>query len=316
MCMSRLHRVVSLLDDTRVAVCDLDGRQTTASLLAYEGPPLKVGDWLVAQSGFALAPADTEEAEVRAVRARDGTRQERTMKPHTQRVPLPGLVFAGMTALVSGVSVFVNSYGVRSISDAAVYTTAKNLVAAVLLVAIAGLLGSRRSPNRAMAGRPESARRHSNLLRWLGLGYVGVVGGGVAFVLFFEGLARTTATPAAFLHDTMVAWVALLAMAFLRERPSSWNIGAIVLLFVGEVAVAGGIGHLVAGQGELLVLEATVLWAVETVVAKRLLQSIAPTSLAVVRMGIGVVVLLGFLLVTGHLGALTGLDAARRDGPW
>jgi len=62
--MSRLHRVVGLPEADRVAICDLDGRETTASLLAYEGAPLKVGDWLVAQSGFALAPADPEEARV------------------------------------------------------------------------------------------------------------------------------------------------------------------------------------------------------------------------------------------------------------
>ena len=63
MCMSRLHRVVRFLDNGRVVICDLDGRETTASLLAYEGPTPKVGDWLVAQSGFALAPADPEEAQ-------------------------------------------------------------------------------------------------------------------------------------------------------------------------------------------------------------------------------------------------------------
>jgi len=44
-------------------VRDLEGREQTVSLLAYDGPPPKVGDWLVAHSGFALAPADAQEAE-------------------------------------------------------------------------------------------------------------------------------------------------------------------------------------------------------------------------------------------------------------
>ncbi|HUC36247.1 MAG TPA: hypothetical protein VMR97_03905 [Acidimicrobiales bacterium] len=61
--MSRLHVVVGPAEDGRVEVDDLDGRRLTVSLLAYEGSPPEVGDWLVAQSGFALAPADPSEAE-------------------------------------------------------------------------------------------------------------------------------------------------------------------------------------------------------------------------------------------------------------
>lgn len=228
----------------------------------------------------------------------------------TRRVapsPLPGVVIAGATALTSGVSIFVNSYGVHSIHDPALYTTAKNLVAAVLLALVAGLFRVLGTTNGSGAVRPHSAP-HLRAARWLGLAYVGVVGGGVAFVLFFEGLARTSAEPAAFLHDTLVVWVAVLAWPFLRERVSAWNVGAIVLLVGGQTVVAGGIGRLVAGEGQLLILAATVLWAVETVVAKRLLGSTAPTTLAVARMGIGVVVLVGFLSVTGRVGTVVALD--------
>jgi len=45
---------------------------------------------------------------------------------------LPGRCIAGTTAIISGISVFVNSYGVRSVTSAAVSTTAKNIVAAVM----------------------------------------------------------------------------------------------------------------------------------------------------------------------------------------
>ena len=56
------------------------------------------------------------------------------------RPPAPGGRGGGVTALVSGVSVFVNSYGVHAVSSPAVYTTAKNLVAAVVrLAAVAGV---------------------------------------------------------------------------------------------------------------------------------------------------------------------------------
>jgi drug/metabolite transporter (DMT)-like permease len=45
----------------------------------------------------------------------------------------PALVL--VTAVISGVAVFTNSYGVRAFGDPTVYTTAKNLVAAVVLAA-------------------------------------------------------------------------------------------------------------------------------------------------------------------------------------
>ncbi|HUC36246.1 MAG TPA: DMT family transporter [Acidimicrobiales bacterium] len=232
---------------------------------------------------------------------------------------MPGAVVAGGTALVSGVSIFVNSYGVHSIRDPAVYTTAKNAVAAVFLIAAAGVFRALRSARRDdRARRPGSGGAPAlhglsagSYARWFSWAYVGVVGGGIAFVLFFEGLARMSAEPAAFLHDTMLVWVAILALPFLGERLSLWNLGAIVLLVGGQVAISGGIGRLVLGEGPLLVLGATVLWAVETVVAKRLLESTTPVRLSVLRMGIGVVVLVAFVAATGHFGALAGLDAAQ-----
>lgn len=231
----------------------------------------------------------------------------------SSRPAFPGVVVAGATALVSGVAVFANSYGVHAIKNAAVYTTAKNLVAAVVLVALAGAARFGRRPSDAAVGTTPDARSsgRSRVLRWGALAYVGVVGGGVAFILFFQGLADTSAAPAAFLHDTMVLWVALLAPATLGERPTRWNVAAIVLLVGGEVAVSGGIGRLAAGRGDALVLVATVLWSVETVCLKGLLRSTAPSTLAVVRMGVGVVALVVYLAASGHLSVLTGLDAGQ-----
>ena len=134
---------------------------------------------------------------------------------------------------------------------------------------------------------------------------------GVAFVLFFTGLARTSAEPAAFLHDTLVVWVGILALPLLGERLSPWNLGAVGLLVAGQAAIGGGVGHLVANEGDALVLGATLLWAVETVVAKRLLDRTDPADLAAVRMTVGVVVLVGYVAATGHLSELFSLDASQ-----
>jgi len=232
---------------------------------------------------------------------------------------------AGITALISGLSVFVNSYGVHSLASPAVYTTAKNLVATAVLATgamVAWGVGRRRPGSAAdrfvTAARGDQsgpttphAWRTWGPARWLGLAYVGVVGGGIAFVLFFDGLADTTATPAAFWRDTLVLWVALLAIPLLRERLTWWNVTAIAVLVTGEVSISGGVGHLAADRGEFLVVAATVLWAVEVVVAKLLLRDMTPAVVSLVRMGVGAVALILYLSATGTLHVLLSLSTGQ-----
>jgi drug/metabolite transporter (DMT)-like permease len=227
---------------------------------------------------------------------------------------MPGMLVAGVTALLSGVSVFVNSYGVHSVTSPALYTTAKNCVAAMVL-GLAALVGWRvrqRRPGSATANfvtREHSGSSRLGVGHWLGLVYVGVVGGGLAFVLFFNGLASSAPASAAFWRDTMVLWVVVLAVPILREKVQWWNVVAIAMLVSGEIIVAGGVGQLAPTRGELYVLSSTVLWAVEVVVAKRLLREVSPATISLVRMGVGALALLGYLWVSGALSTLVALDA-------
>ena len=118
---------------------------------------------------------------------------------------LSGRAVAGGTAVVSGFSIFLNGYGVAAWRDAGVsaagYTTAKNLLAAVVLGALA-LAAARRT-------RRSTPTTTSQRIR---LVVVGIIGGAVPFVLFFEGLTRASSVQAAFIHKTLVIWVALLAV--------------------------------------------------------------------------------------------------------
>ncbi len=225
---------------------------------------------------------------------------------------IPGVAIAGATALVSGVSVFVNSYGVKDFTAPSVYTTAKNLVAAVILCAVA-FTASRvaGSATGAFTAAPTTRSADRSVASWVALTYVGVIGGGLAFVLFFQGLSMSQPASAALWRDTLVLWVALFAGAVLREKVRWWNLLAIVLLVVGEVTVTGGVGQLAANHGELDVLASSVLWAVEIVIAKRLLRDVSPSTLAIVRMGGGGLALVAYLGVTGALGSLVHLDAAQ-----
>jgi drug/metabolite transporter (DMT)-like permease len=205
-----------------------------------------------------------------------------------------GIAIAFCTAVVSGVSIYLNGKAVRHFGDATVYTTAKNAVAGLLLLALAIVPARGGEPSRPLPRTP----------RMFALLAVAVVGGSVPFVLFFEGLARAQATQASFIQKTLVVWVALLAVPLLKERFRAPHALAICVLIGGQAWLAGSVGRLAFGEGEVMILAATLLWAVEVVYVKRLLGSLSPRTLAAARMGLGTAILLGWLAVTGRLGQL------------
>ncbi len=212
-----------------------------------------------------------------------------------------GIALAFVTAVVSGVSIYVNGHAVRHFGDATVYTTAKNAIAGALLVLLAVTVPAARPP-AAAASRPGGRR-------WLALAAVAVIGGSVPFVLFFEGLARAEATQAAFIQKTLVVWVALLAVPILRERFRLPHALAVVLLIAGQAWLAGRLGTVAFGSGEAMIVAATLLWSVEVVLVKRLLASFPARALAAARMGLGTILLVAWVAVSGKGGQLTGLSA-------
>ena len=211
-----------------------------------------------------------------------------------------GILLATATAAISGVAVYVNGIGVRAVGDATLYTTMKNLVAAVVLVAVAGGLATRRRRAPGASGTGGSNR-------WAPV--VALLGGSIPFVLFFEGLARADSIDAAFIHKTLILWVALLAGPVLGERLRGRHVVAIGLLLTGWLGLSGGIPSISWGVGEAMILLATLLWAVEVVVARRLLADVDWSALAAWRMAGGIVLLLGWTLVTGRGAALLGAGA-------
>ena len=213
-----------------------------------------------------------------------------------------GILLALATAVISGFAVFLNSYGVKAFGNPTAYTTAKNLVSALVLLAVVGVA--------SRAGTGARLTRPSGVGQWVALAVIGVLGGSIPFVLFFEGLARATSPQAAFLHKTLVLWVAVLAVVFLAERLQWGHWVAIGFLVVGQVGLLGGLPDSF-NSAEAMILGATLLWAVEVVVAKRLLGSLSSWTVGVARMGLGSVVLIGWVAVRGDLGLLTGMDSGQ-----
>ena len=206
--------------------------------------------------------------------------------------PRTGIYLALGTALISGVSVFLNGFAVRQFSDPATYTTLKNAVAAIILI----------GAFIAAGGMP----RRLGSRRWLGLAALGLIGGSVPFLLFFTGLAQASAPAAAVIHKTLFIWVALLAVVLLRERLGAWQIGALGVLLVATLLIQPPAG-VSWGGGESLIALATGMWAVETILARRLLASVPPLVAGAGRMGFGLVILVGYLAVTDRLGIIATL---------
>ena len=211
-----------------------------------------------------------------------------------------GMLLALATALISGFSVFLNSYGVKAFGNPTAYTTGKNTVSALVLLAFVSF-GIR-------AGSGVRLTRPRDPGQWAAVVAIGVLGGSVPFVLFFEGLSRAASPQAAFLHKTLVLWVAVLALVFLSERLQWGHWLAIGFLVVGQVGLLGGLPDSI-GVPEAMILGATLMWSVEVVVAKRLLRAeISPWTVGVARMGLGSLALIGWVAVRGDLDLLTSMD--------
>lgn len=205
-----------------------------------------------------------------------------------------GAILAMAAAGISGLSVYLNSFGVRLVPDAATYTTAKNGVAALIIVTVALALGARRETVAL-----DTRRR-------MGLVAIALIGGSIPFILFFSGLALATAPTAAFIQKTLFIWVAFMAVPLLGERLGLVQVIAMAGLLAGLLLIAPPLG-MGWGIGETMIAAATLLWSVEVVVAKRLLVGVSPHLLGAARMGLGLVFLLAYLAISGRLGGLATL---------
>jgi drug/metabolite transporter (DMT)-like permease len=237
-----------------------------------------------------------------------------------------GIMLAVATAVISGFAVFINGYGVSAwvkegVASPTTYTTFKNLIAALVLFSI-GLIATKRRSKEGLT-RPTSRRQ------WMGLVAVAVVGGSAAFALFFEGFARASGGQAAFLHKTLIIWVAILAVGLLHEKIRPIHFAVIALLVVGQFFIFGGLSDFVFGTGELMMLGATLLWSIEVVIAKKLLGSMSSITVGVARMAGGVVLLIVWGFASGGFAAMgqvgvtqigwvliTGLVLAGYVGTW
>ena len=202
------------------------------------------------------------------------------------------------TAVISGASNFLNKIAVSAVKDPIVYTTLKNFVVAILLF---GLI-------LALNKKTEIASLTKNQIYKLFA--IGAIGGSLPFALFFTGLKQTSALNASLIHKTLVLWVILLAVPILKERIAAWQWVGICAIF-GANLLIGGFTDFKFNPGELMILAATILWAIENVIAKTALKDISSITVAAARMIIGSSLLLLFILARGGGSAVFNLNSVQ-----
>lgn len=211
-----------------------------------------------------------------------------------------GIYLALATAFISGIANFVNKFAVDAIKPPLVFTATKNIGVGLFIIGL--LLFTAKWKLIKKLSRREL----------LYLFAIGIIGGSIPFYLYFTGLSMIPAINAALIHKTLVFWVILLAIPFLKEKVTPLLIGAVLLIFAGNLTVGGFTGFKLS-QGELFVLLATILWAIENVLAKKILPNVDPDIVTAARMGFGSLILITAAAITAPqaLAKTTSLTAVQ-----
>ena len=209
-----------------------------------------------------------------------------------------GVRLALLTAVISGFSVYINKFGISFWTNSDSYTTAKNVIAAVFLTAVLVLWRK--------AGELKGLSRRT----WLELFAIGLVGGSIPFLLFFKALTLIPASEAAFVHKTLFLWIALFSYPFLRERIGATQLAALGVLS-GGIFLLGAPAKWIFGTGFLLALGATLLWAIENIIAKRVLETVPALIVGWARMFFGSIILIMWIAASGEIGSLVPTSLAQ-----
>lgn len=210
-----------------------------------------------------------------------------------------GYAFAVLAALVSGVSVYINSLGVKTFSDPVLYTALKDGLVGVILLMPLALSSGWRAEYRKLSVRT-----------WAWMIALALTGGSIPFALFFTGLSTSTAATGAVLNHFQFVLVAVFAVIFLKEKikPALWAGFAVLLL---GTMLGTNLGALRWNQGAMLIAASTVLFAIDFVIAKHLLRGLSTLMVMTARMTLGTAILFGYLAAGGHLAQMGHLTLAQ-----
>lgn len=215
-----------------------------------------------------------------------------------QKISSRATFLAILTAAISGVSVFISKIGISVLKDPILYTTLKNGIVAVFLIGL--ILVLKRWPEIKALSKAQ----------WAKLFAIGIIGGSLPFALFFFGLTKTTAINGALIHKTLFLWVFLFAYPFLKERMSRLQWLGVGSIFASNFLIGGFTGFKF-NSGELMILAATILWAIENIIAKKVLSNLSSVTVAAARMTLGSLFLIPILFFRGGFSPILALNGAQ-----
>ena len=158
------------------------------------------------------------------------------------------------TAIGSGAAIVINRFFVLKV-EPVVFTAIRALFIGLVFLALS-----------------KKFKGESKPVPLWNLAVLGLIGGGLAFLLFFTGLPLTTGGRAAFIHKTLPVWASLLALVFLGEKLTDKQKLAMGTALLGLVVLQYENLPLDVRTGDILALLATILWAVENTLAKRFMR--------------------------------------------
>lgn len=210
-----------------------------------------------------------------------------------------GTLLILITAIFSGVAIIVNKFFVASI-DPLVFTALRALFIGIIFLVISLLMSKWDSKGNFKFKKSP----------WWALLLIGILGGGIAFWMFFSGLNLTLGIRAAFLHKTLPIYAAIFAFLFLKEKITKKQLIAMCVMFAGLILMELSKLSFEMRIGDLLVLGAAVLWAVENTISKKaMLNKESNWVVTFSRMFFGSLLLIIIILAMGNIGALFSLTS-------
>jgi len=214
-----------------------------------------------------------------------------------------GTLLAILTAVVSGISIPLNKIFVVDL-DPLIFTAVRGLIIGLVFLVLTIIQKNR-------------LKKPMKQVSWKYLLAIAIVGGSLAFAMFFSGLQLTTSGRGAFLHKTLPLFATLFAFIFLKEKIPKKQLYALLAMFAGLVIMT--VSRIEPGLlwsnpqiGDFLIIGATILWALENTIARKaMIEGEHNFIVAFSRMFIGGLILFGIVGVFGRFDALIALTSSQ-----
>ncbi len=210
-----------------------------------------------------------------------------------------GTLLAIFTAVISGFAIIANKIFIVNL-DPTIFTSIRALFIGIVFFIISSF-------------QCKFDYKKFKKVKWSYLIGIGFIGGALAFLLFFSGLKFTTGGRAAFIHKTLPVYITIFAVLFLKEKMTIKQIFALIIMLSGLFILTSSPITPTSlwsnpSLGDLLIIVATILWAVENIIARHaMIKGESNFVVTFARMFIGFVFLFLSIPLLGKMDLLFNL---------